>query len=346
MMLVRAAQIKDLDAILELARKTGPGLTTLPEDRDLLEEKIEDSALAFSSNIHSPGLEYYLFVLEDTDAGMIVGTSAIAATVGLAEAFYTYRVGTVVHNSPELNIHNVINTLYLGNDYTGSTEICTLFLDADYRKDGNGQLLSRSRFLFMAMHVQRFSHKVIAELRGISNDDGHSPFWDALGNVFFSMDFSDADALSSEGRNQFIAELMPKYPIYVPLLPKSAQAVIGQVHPHTEPAKKMLENEGFQYQGYIDIFDGGPSIEVQIENIKTVRESYINTVTVIADEAFDETKCQEYMMANTQCSDFRSSYGIGIQNDDEIIISKTLASHMQVDTGDNLRLYPTGRKLS
>ena len=198
----------------------------------------------------------------------------------------------------------------------------------------------------MAMHVQRFSHKVIAELRGISNDDGHSPFWDALGNVFFSMDFSDADALSSEGRNQFIAELMPKYPIYVPLLPKSAQAVIGQVHPHTEPAKKMLENEGFQYQGYIDIFDGGPSIEVQIENIKTVRESYINTVSVIADEDFDESKCQEYMMANTQCSDFRSSYGIGIQNDDEIIISKTLASHMQIDSGDNLRLYPTGRKLS
>ncbi len=346
MMLVRAAQIKDLDAILELAKITGPGLTTLPEDRELLEEKIEDSALAFATNIHSPGLEYYLFVLEDTNNGRIVGTSAIAATVGLAEAFYTYRVGTVVHNSPELNIHNMINTLYLGNDYTGSSEICTLFLHADYRKDGNGQLLSRSRFLFMAMHVQRFSHKVIAELRGISNDDGHSPFWDALGNVFFSMDFSNADALSSEGRNQFIAELMPKYPIYVSLLPKSAQDVIGQVHPHTKPAQMMLENEGFHYQGYIDIFDGGPSIEVQIENIKTVRESFISTVSVIADEAIDASKCQEYLMANTKCSDYRSSYGTGILNDDEIVICRTLANHLQVDSDDNLRLYPTGRELS
>ena len=210
MMLIRPVEFTDLKALQLLAKQTGSGLTTLPDNIDLLQEKIELSKLAFTKDVKEPGKEYYLFILEDSNTGIIVGTSALAATVGLSEAFYTYRLGTVVHTSPKLNVHNIINTLYLGNDYTGTTEICTLFLDPDYRKGGNGQLLSRCRFLFMAMHQHRFADKVIAEMRGVSDESGDSPFWDALGNHFFSMKFTDADALSGEGKNQFIAELMPK----------------------------------------------------------------------------------------------------------------------------------------
>ena len=344
MMIIRPATSADLKSLSELAQQTGSGLTTLPNDIELLEEKIESSRLAFASEASTPGLEYYLFLLEDSKTGQIVGTSALAATVGLAEAFYTYKVGTVVHSAPELNVHNVINTLYLGNDYTGTTEICTLFLHPDYRKDGNGQLLSRCRFLFMSMHLERFAPTVIAEMRGYSDEYGNSPFWDALGNHFFTMKFTDADALSGEGSNQFIAELMPKYPIYLPLLPKSAREVIGKVHPETIPALKMLEKEGFEYRGYVDIFDAGPSIEVRTKKIKTIQNSNSCIVTVVSDDEFNASESQQCMLANEETSHFRSCYGNGILKQQTITIPAFLAEALNVKTGDSLRIYPTGRK--
>src|SRR5690606_40386071 len=75
-------------------------------------------------------------------------------------------------------------------------------------------------------------------------------------------------------------ELMPKLPIYVKLLPKEAQEVIGQVHENTRPALAMLQSEGFRFRGYVDIFDAGPTVESEIENIRSVRESKRLPVTI------------------------------------------------------------------
>jgi len=343
MMLIRPATSADLSSLFELASKTGPGLTTFPADMDILEEKIESSIKSFNRDVKEPALEYYLFLLEDSETGKVVGTSALAATVGLEHAFYTYHLGTVVHTSEELNVHNVINALYLGNDYTGTTEICTLFLDPDYRKNGNGQLLSRCRFLFMAMNQQRFAPNVIAEMRGVSDSDGNSPFWDAVGSHFFSMSFLDADGKSGEGQNQFIAELMPKYPIYLPLLPKLARDVIGEVHPDTRPALNMLEKEGFEYRGYVDIFDAGPTIEVQTKNIRSIKKSATYQVIIEEDQQFDSSLSTQYILGNQQVVNFRSCYGQAIIQQDNIIINKALANILEVDSGDNLRALATGR---
>ena len=339
MNVIRPASFDDIDGIYELSLKTGPGLTTLPEDKALLEEKVEQSQQAFVEGISEPGLEYYFFVLEDTTTGHIAGTSALAATVGLEEAFYTYHLGTTVHHSRELNVHNVINTLYLGNDYTGTTEICTLFLEPAFRKDGNGSLLSRSRFMFIAMHMKRFAPKVIAELRGVSDDNGHSPFWDAVGGHFFGMSFLEADALSGEGRNQFIAELMPKYPIYLPLLSEEARTVIGQVHPNTRPALAMLEKEGFQFKNYVDIFDAGPTVEVETGKITTIKKSKNLNVKLVKQVS----EPQNYMVANTRIAGFRCAYVNAQQEDDKLLMSISDARDLKVDDGDIIRAYATGK---
>ncbi|MEE4245186.1 MAG: arginine N-succinyltransferase, partial [Kangiellaceae bacterium] len=259
MMLFRPATINDVEQISELAQQTGTGLTTLPKDPEKIKAKVQWSIDSFNSEVTTAGNEYYLFVIEDSESNKVVGTSALAAAVGLEQPFYTYKVGNTVHASPRLNIHRQIPTLILGHDYTGTTEICTLFLSPDHRGGGNGKLLSKGRFLFMANHRQRFAETVIAEMRGFSDSAGHSPFWDSLGRHFFDMEFDLADSRSGEETNEFIAELMPKYPIYVPMLTEQAQAVIGKVHPDTEPALKLLEHEGFQYKGYVDIFDAGPT---------------------------------------------------------------------------------------
>ena len=165
--------------------------------------------------LQQPGEEGYLFVMEDTAAGEIVGVSGIEGAVGLSNAFYHYHLGKVVHHSARHNVYNALQTLTLCNDYTGVSELCTLFLREPYRKGRNGRVLSKYRLLFMAQFRERFAKQVIAEMRGISDEDGRSPFWAWLEKHFFTMDFPSADYLTGIGEKTFIAELMPRFPIYV-----------------------------------------------------------------------------------------------------------------------------------
>jgi arginine N-succinyltransferase len=253
MIIVRPIKKSDLEALHQIAIDSGHGFTSLPVNEELLQQRINHAEVSFAKEVTKAGNEGYLFVMEDTETGKVVGTSGVEAAVGLDDAFYHYHLGKVVHSSRELNIYNTVETLSLCNDYTGASEICTLFLSDSHRKNNNGRFLSRFRFLFIAEHKERFSDTIIAEMRGVSDDDGSSPFWNWLEEHFFSMDFPTADYLTGIGKKVFIAELMPKYPIYVNLLSKEAQEVIDKVHPKTVPALRLLEAEGFARRGYVDI---------------------------------------------------------------------------------------------
>lgn len=272
MLVIRLAQISDLDSIAALAKTSGGGLTNLPDDRDALLKKLQ-RAVASQSQVHGPGLLW--FVLEDTQQQQVVGVSGIETAIGLEEPYYTYRVGTIVHASTELSIYHQFPTLFLTNDHSGCSELCSLYLHPDYRYSKAGPLLSKSRLLYIAQHRDRFSEKIIAELRGYLNPDGTSPFWEGLGKHFFDMEFSQADYLSALDNKRFIAELMPRYPFYTNFLPEEAQAVIGKVHKQTVPAKKLLEHEGFRYEGCVDIFDAGPTLECYVSRVRAVRDSYL-----------------------------------------------------------------------
>jgi arginine N-succinyltransferase len=60
-------------------------------------------------------------------------------------------------------------------------------LDPEYQKNRNGLLLSKARFLFIAAFRECFLPHLFAELRGCSDEQGSSPFWDALGHHFFDI---------------------------------------------------------------------------------------------------------------------------------------------------------------
>ncbi|TPE48222.1 arginine N-succinyltransferase [Maribrevibacterium harenarium] len=304
MMVIRPITQNDLAALYRLAAKTGVGFTSLVADEPILQRKIEAAVRSFSlEELNQPGEESYLFVLEDTEADNIVGVCGLLATVGYDEPFYSYHLGMVTHSSRELGVHNVHPTLTLNNDYTGCSEVCTLFLEEDYRHSRNGQLLSKSRFLFLAQFPERFTEKIFAEMRGVSDENGVSPLWESLGRHFFSIDFSRADELTSLGSKQFIAELMPHNPVYVNLLPPEAREVIGKVHKSTEPARRLLEQEGFRFADYVDIFDGGPTLEVFVQDIRAVRESRLALATVGQPKATDSGTT--YLVANSKVQDFR-----------------------------------------
>lgn len=149
MRVIRPVEHADIAALMQLAGKTGGGLTSLPANEATLAARIERALKTWSDELPK-GEQGYVFVLEDSETGEVGGICAIEVAVGLNDPWYNYRVGTLVHASKELNVYNALPTLFLSNDHTGSSELCTLFLDPEWRKEGNGYLLSKSRFMFMA----------------------------------------------------------------------------------------------------------------------------------------------------------------------------------------------------
>ncbi len=335
MIIVRPIKKSDLEALHQIAIDSGHGFTSLPVNEQLLQQRINHTETSFAKEVNQPGNEGYLFVMEDTETGKVVGTSGIEAAVGLDDAFYHYHLGKVVHSSRELNIYNTVETLSLCNDYTGASEICTLFLSDTHRKNNNGRFLSRFRFLFIAEHKERFSETIIAEMRGVSDENGSSPFWEWLEEHFFSMDFPTADYLTGIGKKEFIAELMPKYPIYVNLLSKDAQDVINKVHPKTVPALRLLEAEGFARRGYVDIFDAGPTVESHVNSIRTVNQS--TRCQVIIDEV---QSTDNYIICNSKVKDFRATQApLSLRETaGQVVISQEVADALMVQEGDWVRL--------
>ncbi|MDW6005219.1 arginine N-succinyltransferase [Vibrio mangrovi] len=336
MMVIRPVARSDRNAITELATKTGVGFTSLQDDESQLNDRIERMLRTWDQQ--APLSEQgYLFVLEDSDSGKVVGICGIEAAIGLSEPWYNYRVGTLVHASKELDVYTQMPTLFLSNDHTGYSELCTLFLDPQYRHGKNGHLLSKSRLLFIATFQERFADKLIAEMRGVSDEHGHSPFWENLGRHFFAIDFAHADYLTGVGQKSFIAELMPKHPLYVDFLSDEARAVIAQVHPNTIPARKILESEGMRYEGYVDIFDAGPTLEAYVNDLRVVRKSQTRTVEITSAEPTGEIHC---LIGNESFAGYRAITGTPEITESHILLTREQAQALHVTSGDTVRLAP------
>ncbi len=341
MFFVRPIARDDLPAVLALSERTGRGLTTLPADRERLSSRIDRSLASFAGTA-TRAEACYVFVLVDSADARVAGIAAIEAAVGLMEPWYNYHVGTLVHASRALDVYTAVPTLFLANDHTGHTELCSLFLDSAFRHGRNGPLLAKSRLLFIAEFAKRFAPKVIAELRGKLDSDGRSPFWEGLGRHFFAMEYSTADYLTGIGQKAFVAELMPRHPVYANLLPESARAVIGAVHDDTQPARALLEQEGFRYEGYVDIFDAGPTLECFRDNIHAVRQSVVLPVTLgegdpVPDSLTDDVP---WLIANRRFEDFRTVLVQASARVDRLPLLPYAAAQLRVGEGDTVRAVP------
>ncbi|MXN77973.1 arginine N-succinyltransferase [Burkholderia sp. 4701] len=337
MIVVRVVQTGDVDALVSLAKETGPGLTTFKPDRDALAARIERTRRTLAGEA-AAGEAGYFFVMEDSATGDIAGVCGIESQVGLEQPFYNYRVSTVVHASQELGVWTRMHALNISHDLTGYAEVCSLFLSPRYRTGGVGGLLSRSRFMFIAQFRERFPERICAELRGHFDDDGTSPFWRAVGSHFYQIDFNAADYLSSHGRKSFLAELMPRYPVYVDLLPQDAQDAVGLTHRDTLPARKMLEAEGLRYQNHVDIFDAGPVLECHVNDLRTVRESVVVPVSIGVPDVRDDTP--KSLVSNTSLGDFRVGVAPGVVANGAFVMSADDAAALDVKAGDPVRVLP------
>lgn len=285
---VRPARAGDLPAIVALARLAGGGFTNLPADEGALARRLDWACASLARRLDAPDDELYLLLLENTATGQIGGTAMLFSRVGVRAPFYSYRVCTLSKHSRELGRTVRAEYLSLTSDFDGASEVGGLFLHPDLRKPKGGaislgRLLARARYLFIARHRRRFGMTVLAELRGVQDDAGHSPFWDAVCRPFFGMDFPTADRFNAIHGNQCIADLMPRHPIYTALLPDAARAVIGQPHASGRPALAMLLAEGFVHDSYVDVFDGGPTVSARIDDLASVRTARTTVIGALAD---------------------------------------------------------------
>ena len=343
MLIVRRVYEKDLNELFELIQRSEYGLTTLKISKEALAARIEKSVFAFQQKNSSPDGLPYVFVMEDLSKGTIVGTCSIYSKVGGFEPQYHYQIKQSLHASDDLNVKKNIDVLHLHEVHDGPTEIGSLFLSPDYWGSGHGRLLSLSRFLFMADFKERFETQVIAEMRGVVDEHGKSPLWSALGSYFFQIEFPKAETLSSKSK-KFIADLMPKHPIYIPLLPQEAQAVIGKVHNNTRPALAVLKKEGFELEDLVDIFDGGPSVHCEVENIRTIRESQSGTVKSIepaSKSQSDSSSSPELKLLSNCQLDYRCCMGEINWTDAGAQIDEVSALRLNLTVGDAVRSVAT-----
>ena len=328
---VRPATGEDFRAIYQLAKLTGGGFTNLPADRGTLVSKLERSDKSLARRQNKQAADLYVFVLEDPKTGKIRGTCQVFGQVGVVQPFYSYHISTLTQTSAELGKTFRNQRLSLTTDLEGSSEVGGLFLHPEMRASGLGALLARSRYLFMKLHRPRFGDRTLAELRGVMDEAGHAPFWDALAGKFFGMSFPEADEFNAVHGTRFIADLMPRSPVYVALLTEEAKAVIGQPHPSGRAALRMLEHEGFSYDRYIDIFDGGPTVTARTDNIRTVREAREEKIAEIGDAG-----TVKVLAAAGRLKDFRACCASVKKLKKGIMIDAEAAGLLEVEVGDTV----------
>ena len=301
---VRAAIDDDLQHLYEMAKLTGGGFTNLPPDRPALRAKLERSHAAFAREDGPLDDELFVLILENVDTGEVRGTCQLFTQVGQRHPFYSYRLGTLTQASAELGRTFRAEMLTLTTDLEGSSEVGGLFLHPAERAGGLGMLLARSRYLFIAMHRARFADRILAELRGVIDEAGGSPFWDGLAGRFFGMNFQDADRFNAVNGHQFIADLMPKHPIYTAMLSETARAAIGLPHPSGRAAMRMLEHEGFRHEHYLDIFDGGPTMTARTDQVRAIRDAARSPIVAV-----DRDGGADALVAHGRLADFRCAFG-------------------------------------
>lgn len=279
----------------------------------------------------------YLLLLEDVASGEVAGCIALSCHIGLDQPFYDYRLGKIVHSSRRLKSYRCLDVLYLCNDLTGCSEMHSLYVRSDARRMGAAAQLVRAAQLFIAARAAEFAPRIIGELRGVQDAQGTSPFWEAVGRHFFKVDQRGAERLVAKGHKAFIAELMPKYPVYLSLLPETAQRVVGGVHGSSETLAVLLEEDGFHFENHVDIFDAGRVMEAYTATLKGVAGSAV----LAAAEAPTVQGATEWWIAAGDGADFRATLATGRRDGDRLQLPALALRRVGASAGAAVRALPS-----
>lgn len=345
MLFVRPGRLSDLDALAQMARAAQPVLHSLPHDRRALEARVALSEDSFRAQVDFPGEEVYLFVLEDSETGNLLGTASVVAAAGYAEPFYVFRNDALIHASRELHVNRKIHALTMSHELTGMSRLAGFYIDPSLRGDAAAHLLSRARLMYIAANRRRFTPEVFSLLLGVTDEAGTSPFWEAVGRKFFGRDFAQIEIASGGRSRTFIAEVMPSYPLYVPLLPDEAQRVIGEPNEKALLSYDIHLEEGFEPDRFVDIFDAGPVLTAQVDRSACVKFNETKTVCETSESAArDERESCAYLVASNGEGDFRCVLAeLPNQRGQDAPLAGQARAALDVMHGDRVRCVPLHR---
>ncbi len=283
--ILRSVKPEDLNALVDLAKQFN--LLNLPGDRKVLSEKIERSVTSFSGGLSKNESEY-LFVVEDVEENLIVGSSLILPKHGTDEVPHTFfKVLKKNHYSEDLGIGFIHQVLRFQMDTDGPTEVGGLLVDKAYRRrpEKLGRQISFVRFNYIGLFPERFEDRLLCELTPPLTEEGRSEFWEALGRRFTGLPYQEADLLS-QSHKEFIQSLFPEEDIYLCLLDTKARTVVGRVGESTKPAQYLLESIGFHYLEEVDPFDGGPHYGAKVQDLLPIKHGKTLRVAEWKDSNF------------------------------------------------------------
>lgn len=318
MFVIRPLRKADFNNLYKFATHAR-GMTSLPKDEIALSKLIELSLTSFEYTYASSKFDYYGFTLYCQSTNTVCGVSAIRAASGSYFPIPVYRV-----------TKDYLVPSYI---YDGPSELCSLFIHADYRKEGLGKLLSLARLHFVSTYPARFKTSLMAELRGFINEEKKSPFWENLGHKKCGVSYEEAEFLLGVGAQE-VESFFSKEQIPLFSLSMEARAAIGKTHPNTTGAFKMLSQEGFKWTGNIDIIDGGPHVECAIVNSRTLSEIEILPVTHIRSSFLSD---ENWLISNNRL-DFRAILSQVERNKQGIEISQEALDSLNIKIGDSIRL--------
>ncbi|WII70556.1 arginine N-succinyltransferase [Bdellovibrio sp. 22V] len=332
--IVRSVQYDDLGQLVDLAKQFN--LLNLPGDKKVIGEKIERSEASFAGKLPKDKAEY-LFVVEDIEEKMVVGSSLVLAKHGNEEVPHSFfKIFKRDHFSEDLGIGFIHQVLRFQLDFDGPTEIGGLLVDKSYRRrpEKLGKQISLSRFLYMGLYPEKFENRVLCELTPPLTDEGRSEFWEALGRRFTGLPYQEADLLS-QSHKEFIESLFPQDDIYLCLLDSKARLVLGRVGEATKPAQHLLESIGFSYLDEVDPFDGGPHYGANVEDILPIKYGKRLKVVETKEASFKE----QFLIATTG-EEFKVSLGAADIRGTEVAIPAKVRQLLGVETGEEVYLSP------
>src|SRR5262245_19870780 len=268
---LREARTTDLEALLRLSRLLDS--INLPTGREDLHRVIARSRRSFTARDHAAH-GVYVFVAEDRRSGRPVGSSMIIAKHGTPESpHYFLEMVNDERYSKTLRKMFRHTSLHLRHSMDGPTEVGSLIVDPRWRchPERLGTQLSFVRFLYLALHRERFADDVIAEMKPPLTVKGENRFWQCYGARVTGLTFREADQLSMKDK-EFIPALFPNVPIYTCMLPLEVQEEIAKVGPDTVGAVRLLEHVGLRFLGQVDPFDAGPYYGAQIDAVSVIRD--------------------------------------------------------------------------
>ncbi|SPJ33966.1 arginine N-succinyltransferase [Kushneria phyllosphaerae] len=334
-LIARSATPDDVDAIMAMAAMARPALTNLPADRDRLMQRLASSQAALAASVDRPGDEQYVLVAE-TEAGEVIATATVKALAGGREAYYTYRQETLIHASQQLDVRREVDILSISHEMSHASLLCALATTDHGQADSARRLLRAARLALIARFPERFAATLFVALSGY-REGGRTPFWDGVGRHFFSRDFDDIHRAASLGSRSFIGEVMPPFPLYLPLLDDHARDAIGRAGDNHLNALTAWQQEGFRLSRHVDMLDGGPLLEASRDHLP-----HGQWLTAQIDDAVPEgAGARPMLIASQRRGDFRASVVTGCINErGQCVMDVDSARGLSVDTDEPVLVIP------